>query len=198
MYVLGLIMLAMAAVNFGVLLFQYINIYVPDVLAQRYAGPDAYYGTLRWALSSLVVVFPVFVWVWRRIRKDLEEFPEKKDLAIRRWLLTLTLFIAGLIIIGDLVALVFNFLQGDLTMRFILQMASILVIAVAVFSFYLGQLRQRGIGVTAWFRRSLIAVVGLATLFGFFIVGSPFQQRLVRFDQQRVQDLQTIQWQIIS
>ncbi len=198
MYILGLILLAMLAVNFGVLLFQYINIYVPDVLTDRYASPEMYRGPLRWALSSLVIVFPVFVWVWRRLRKDIEEFPEKKDMAIRRWLLTLTLFVAGLIIIGDLVALVFNFLQGNLTARFILQMASILLIAGVVFSFYLGQLRRKGIGVTAWFRRSVIGLVVVAVVFGFFIAGSPFQQRAYRMDQQRVQDLQVIQGQIVS
>ena len=60
MYLLGLILLAVLAVNFGVLLFQYINIYVPDVLTDRYAGPETYRGPLRWALSSLVIVFPVF------------------------------------------------------------------------------------------------------------------------------------------
>lgn len=198
MYLLGLILLAVLAVNFGVLLFQYINIYVPDVLTDRYAGPETYRGPLRWALSSLVIVFPVFVWVWRRLRKDIEESPEKKDMAIRRWLLTLTLFVAGLIIIGDLVALVFNFLQGNLTTRFVLQMASILLIAGVVFSFYLGQLRRRGIGVAVWFRRSVIGLVVIAIVFGFFIAGSPFQQRAFRMDEQRIQDLQTIQWQIVS
>ncbi len=198
MYLLGLILLAMLAVNFGVLLFQYINIYVPDVLTDRYASPEMYRGPLRWALSSLVIVFPVFVWVWRRLRKDIEASPEKKDMAIRRWLLTLTLFVAGLIIIGDLVALVYNFLQGNLTTRFILQMASILLIAGVVFSFYLGQLRRQGIGMAAWFRRSVIGLVVIAVVFGFFIAGSPFRQRAYRMDEQRVQDLQTIQWQVVS
>ena len=42
------------------------------------------------------------------------------------------------------------------------------------------------------------AVVGLAVLGGFFLVGSPKEERLYRFDEQRVFDLQNIQSQIVS
>ena len=33
---------------------------------------------------------------------------------------------------------------------------------------------------------------------GFFIIGSPANQRALRIDQQRVSDLQTIQWQVVN
>lgn len=45
---------------------------------------------------------------------------------------------------------------------------------------------------------SVIAVVAVSIIAGFFIVGSPQTERLRRFDDRRVSDLQNIQWQIVS
>jgi len=43
---------------------------------------------------------------------------------------------AALVVIGDLVALVYNFMGGDLTARFVLKVGAILVVAGAVFGYY--------------------------------------------------------------
>ena len=47
-----------------------------------------------------------------------------------------------------------------------------------------------------YFVYSIIVIVAAAIITGFFIVGSPTTERLFRFDEQRIQDLQSIQWQI--
>ena len=44
----------------------------------------------------------------------------------------------------------------------------------------------------------IILVIAIAVISGFFIVGSPMQERLRRFDERRVQDLQIIQSEIIN
>lgn len=44
----------------------------------------------------------------------------------------------------------------------------------------------------------VIAVVAIAIIAGFFIVGSPNKARLLAFDGQRVQDLQFIQSEIVN
>lgn len=49
-----------------------------------------------------------------------------------------------------------------------------------------------------YFAWIIISVVAIAVIAGFFIVGSPREERLRRFDEQRAQDLQTIQWEIIN
>ena len=41
-------------------------------------------------------------------------------------------------------------------------------------------------------------LVALTIIAGFFIVGTPQEARLMRMDAQKVQDLQTIQWQIVN
>lgn len=44
----------------------------------------------------------------------------------------------------------------------------------------------------------IIAIVAVAVIGGFFVAGSPQQQRLRRFDQQRVNDLEQLQSQIVN
>ncbi len=49
-----------------------------------------------------------------------------------------------------------------------------------------------------YFSYIIIAIIAISVVAGFFIVGSPKEERLMRLDDQRIQDLQNIQWQIIN
>lgn len=60
---------------------------------------------------------------------------------IRKWLTYITLYIATGIIVGDLITLVTYVLNGDLTLRFVLKVLVVLVIAGSVFGYYLWDLR---------------------------------------------------------
>lgn len=178
------------------LLFEYITAAFPDQLNPYYNPGDS----IRWTLSLFLIIFGVFVWTSRFIEKDLAENPYKNDLKLRKWLMYLTIFLAALLCIGDLVALVYNFLGGDLTAPFILKILSVLAVGGAVFWYYLynlkkipGEFSPRA-KIAIW--GSLIAAL-LVIAYGFYLAGSPFKQRLVRFDNQRVSDLQMIQSQLV-
>jgi len=197
MYLLNMIALYASATSILVLLFQYINIYFPDIL-NPYFDPGS---PMRWAIASLIIIFPVFILTSKFIQKDIEKFPQKSELKIRKWLLYFTLFIAAIIIIGDLVSLIYNFLQGELTIRFFLKIISVLAVAASIFGYYLYELRRKPGIISSKikiFTRLVIAIVAVIVIVGFFIAGSPFKQRLVRFDRERVNDLQMIQGQIVN
>lgn len=49
-----------------------------------------------------------------------------------------------------------------------------------------------------YFVYTIIGIVTIAVIAGFFIVGSPKEERLRRFDEVRVQDLQFLQSEIIN
>lgn len=49
-----------------------------------------------------------------------------------------------------------------------------------------------------WFVWTVIAIVAASIIAGFFIVGSPATERMRRFDDERITDLQNIQWQIVN
>ena len=42
-----------------------------------------------------------------------------------------------------------------------------------------------------------VIVAVMVIVYGFYLAGSPFKQRMVRFDNQRIFDLQTVQSQIV-
>ncbi|HEY4474805.1 MAG TPA: DUF5671 domain-containing protein [Candidatus Paceibacterota bacterium] len=204
LYLLSIVTLVASAVSFGVLVFQYINVYFPDLINDYYYSASNYYGTIRQALATLIVIFPVYIWVSRFLKKDIEENPEKRELKIRKWLLYLTVFVAALVIIGDLVTLINTYLNGEITMRFILKVLAIIFIAGSVFSHYYFELRElkekakKGIDGMSIYSWIVVAIVVTSIVFGFFVAGSPQNQRTVRFDERRVQDLSSLQGQVIN
>jgi hypothetical protein len=60
---------------------------------------------------------------------------------VRKWLTYITLYIATGIIIGDLITLLTYVLNGDLTLRFVLKVLAVLLIAGSIFGYYLWDLR---------------------------------------------------------
>jgi len=180
------------------LLFQYTSILFPDQLNDY---RDPYSGAIRFAIASLVIIFPLYIYLTRVVNKDLRNHPEKRNMGIRKWLIYFTLFVGGAGIVGDLVALVNTFLGGDLTTRFLLNVLSVFVVAGAVFFYYLNDLRGKWeenertsiiVGAVASF------LILIAVIVGFPIMGSPFTQREYRFDDQRINDINIIQSQVVN
>ena len=97
---------------------------------------------MRWSIASLIIVFPLYIFLSRFINKDLVGNPLKKNLGVRKWLTYLTLFIAGVTIITDLIILINTFLGGEITARFAFKVLAVLVVAGAAFSYYLYDLRR--------------------------------------------------------
>ncbi len=196
LYLLGLITLVMSAVSFGMLIYQYIDLKFPDILQYGSILPSINYGLIRTALAVLVVAFPVFYWVSRTLRKDVVAEPAKRDLRVRRWLLYFTVFVAGLMIIGDLITLIQSYLNGDLTTAFVLKVLTIFFIAGSTLFYYLSELRDRAYPRKA-FQMVIVGIIVLSLGYGFYLAGSPQSQRLVRFDDTKTSDLQTIQDRLV-
>lgn len=195
---LVIITLYTSASSFLALLFQYINILIPTPLESRW-DLFSYFSRARWAIAVLIVAFPIYALASRYLEKNYKREPEKRSLRIRKWLLYFTLFAAALIIMGDLISLIYNFLEGELTLRFILKILSILLVAGAIFFFYLLEIReQKTTRTIRYFIFSVISIVAITVIAGFFFVDSPREKRLRDLDERRMQDLQFIQAEIIN
>lgn len=199
MYLLAIAALYISAVSFGTLIFQYIDLLFPDPLTDYPGrGRDA----IRWAVSALVVIFPVYVWASWTLAKEAALHPEKRELQTRKWLFHFTLFAAAGFIIGDIITLIYKFMGGDISARFLLKVLTVLFIAAAVFGYYLWNVRKEEMASRdPRFRIFILAVliiVAAAAIAGFFVSGSPFRERERRFDEERINDLQSIQWQIVN
>lgn len=197
-HLFAIVTLYVSVVSFIVLGFQYIDVTFPDALSFYYTGAlDA----IRAGMASIIVMWPAFVGISWFMQKDAKADPEKREIGIRKWLLYLTLFITAITIVVDLITLVNYFLNGEITMRFILKVIVVLATAVAVFAYYLWDLRAGSITKSATPKKTAITasvVVVVMIALGFFLVGSPAQQRKVRFDDQRVSDLSMIQNEITN
>jgi hypothetical protein len=181
------------------LLFQYINYAFPDPLETYYIEP--YSGPMRFAMASLIVLVPVCLYLMRVIRRDIDRDHGKSELWVRRWALVLTVFLAAAIVVGDLITLVNYFLGGDLTTRFLMKVGVVLLVAGGLFLHFLADIRGYWIKEPA--RARLVGLGAAAAVVcsiaaGFFIMGSPAQVRLYRFDEQKIMELQNIQWQIVE
>ena len=53
-------------------------------------------------------------------------------------------------------------------------------------------------GIMSIFVLVILVLTTVAIIAGFFLIGSPFLERQRQFDQQRINDLTSIQWQIIN
>ncbi len=197
-HLLATIMLYTSVYAVITLLFSCINILFPDALSFYYAGE---LDTIRLSTAILIVGFPVYMVMMMLIHRDIAAEPAKNDIGARKWLTYLTIFLAAVMIITDLITLLYNFLNGELSMRFLLKVIVVLVIGAVVFGYYLWDIRKDGkiershsslMTFGAWGAAVAVVVVS------FLVAGSPWYQRSVRFDEQRVNDLQNIQGQIIQ
>lgn len=131
--------LYIVAVNFGSLLFSFVNWWFPDPALDP-AGPTLSQA-IRWPVSALIAATPVFVFVAMLTGREVREDPVKRASVVRRWLTYLTLFVAAGVIVGDVTALVYSLLGGELTVRFVLKALVVGAIAGTAFGYYLSDVR---------------------------------------------------------
>jgi hypothetical protein len=188
--------LYVSIVSFLSLSFDIINKLFPDTLA--YYGDTYSYG-MRMAVASLIVIFPLFIWLSRLVKRDIETDSSRREVTARRVLTWITLFVSGAVVAVDLVILLNTFLSGEVTTRFILKVVVVLIIAGAVLAYYINEVKD----VPRKVSHKMASIVSSVLVFvlivsSFFVFGSPMTVRKQRMDGERVSDLQSIQWQLIN
>jgi hypothetical protein len=143
-YLLMFSTLYLSAYHLGSLFFDFINKAYPDPTNQFEEQWSM--DSMRWSTASLVIAFPIFLFIAHRFQSAIARDPIKRLSPVRRWLTYLTLFVAASILIGDLTTLVYNVLGGELTIRFVLKVVTVGAIASTIFGYYLGHVRQEDRG----------------------------------------------------
>ncbi len=197
-FLLGGIVVALytVAISFINLVFALIDVLYPPL--------NAYYGSysspISWTVAMLLVVFPTLLILSWLLKRDFSVNPEKKELGLRKWFVYGTLFITGIVLVVDLITVLYRFLNGDLlTTGFLLKALTVSIVAGCVFIYYVLELRGKTSGtvnIVAFWGSTLVVLALIIASFA--VVGSPRTQRLVKYDTQRVQDLQNIQWQVLN
>ena len=199
-----LVTLITSVVSFLQLIFSTLDKKFPDVLNSTYQyGYSSYdYESIRMSLATLIIFFPIFLITSYFWKKQKALGLSVVDEVIRKWMIYIILFLSSLVVAIDLVTLVKYFVSGEITNRFILKVLAVLLVALFVGIYHLFELKGKekylGFPVGTWSAVKSSVWVILAVYFAFCVMGSPFQQRSLRLDERRVQDLQNIQWQIIN
>jgi hypothetical protein len=139
LYFLSFSALGTWSIGLGSLLFTLLDIWLPETAAQLMRVPPSY--AISQSLASIIVAFPVYLLVMRFILRDLAAHPGKYESGVRKWLTYIALFVASSVVTGDLITFLAFFLRGDLTLRFLLKVLTVLVIAGGVFWYYLASLK---------------------------------------------------------
>ena len=197
LYLISFIALYVSASSFGYLVFGLIDHAFPDALDFRDRYPTGGEAT---SIASVIVAFPLYLFLMKRLRTEVALDPDKRLSLVRRWLTYLTLVIGAGIILGDIIALLANLLMGDPTLRFFLKGGVILLITTCIFGFYMWDMKRTETAVADANAKSalrallgaVVVVVVAALGYSMFLLGTPGEQRDLRLDRQRVSDLSNI------
>lgn len=183
-YLLSLVALIFMAISVGMVAFGIIDKTIPDIL--NYYNYSSVDSRLKFAISALLISIPVFYSVSCLINRGLRCQELDKESPIRRWLTYFIILVSSLIILGSFVSLVNSFLSGELTVRFILKVASVLLIAGISFSFYLYDVKrespEKKDRVTKIFFVVTLFLVVSVFVAAWFFVESPQKTRARRID----------------
>jgi len=195
-YMLSLVALVFMGLSAGMIIFQIINKYILDVLNQ-YQGrfsPEQ----LKFAISAIIISTPIYYITTKQIHKSLFSGLLSKDSGIRKWLTYFILLVTSVIMIGWLIAVVNNFLDGELTTKIVLKAITAIAISAVVFSFYLYDIKREEVlekkdkVVKIYFYASLVVVVAVFVA-SLFIVESPTETRNRKIDQNILENFSQIE-----
>lgn len=198
LYLVLFTFLYLSAWSLGSVLFELIHRSYPDPAAW---SADASLGSLRWGVAMLLISFPGYLALSRRSYTAARHDPDRRRSRVRKWLTYLTLFVAAGTLLGDAISLLYNLLEGELTVRFLLKALTVGAIAGSVFGYYLWDLRQddlppdrmpaRRPGLRL-FAAAVAVVVAASLIAGMATAGSPARVRRMKLDRQRTTDLRQI------
>lgn len=183
-----------------VLLFSIINLQFPDA-AESYWEIESASSSVRLAIAMLVVFYPTYIVLTRKVNVNRRQETSSLYLGLTKWLIYLSLLVGGGVLLGDAVAVILGFLEGDLTTRFFLKAMALLLVVGGAFYYYLKDAQGYWVtnekaSKTYGLVVSLVVLASVVT--GFFFIETPATVREMRLDEAQITDLQNIQWQLES
>jgi len=183
-YMLSLVALIFMAQSTGMIIFQIINKNIIDII-DNYS--DFSSNALKFAISALIVSAPIFFLTMRQVYKNLYSGKLDKDSGVRKWLTYFIILVSSVVMLGWLIGTINNFLDGELTTKFVLKAITAIFIAAVIFTFYLYDIKRDQVAgqkdkvVRVYFYGALIIVIAtfVASL---FYVESPRQTRDRKLD----------------
>lgn len=187
-YALLFVGFGMVAGNTLAMLLAQVNFWIPEAgRVDRYQVSG-----IRWAMAAIIVFAPAF-WYMNRVdsRATIADSSRSHN-TIRRWLSSLAMLIAVITLMGDALYLIYKFLDGHVTARFLAKSAIVALIAAVVLSYFRQEKTQ---SIKVWLLPPAIALLGLTALglgLSLSTIGGPTQGKKEQRDRWRISDLRAL------
>lgn len=194
----SLITLYVSVAAFITLIFSTINIALPDAAAGSYEWTSSQ-TAMRTCLAILVVFFPTYLFLTRKVNVARRTGDGGYAGMFTKWLVYLSLLVGGGAMLIDLVFVVNTFLEGEMTLRFLLKALSLLVVVGLVSYYYL--LDAKGYWQSREAESMMYGAVATAVVIGMMAASlyhleSPSVAREKRIDDQQIVALQEMQYRV--
>ncbi|HSX57872.1 MAG TPA: DUF5671 domain-containing protein [Candidatus Saccharimonadales bacterium] len=141
-YVILFISLYVVSVSEGEILHYLVNNWIPDA-AEDVSNYGGYLSTLlRGLLAALIVVYPVFAFLFILAKRQIFKNPTIRNFKVRKVLIYITLVVTFLIMIWKLVEVVYSFLGGEIGTRFFAHFAITFIISGSIFFYLLNEVKE--------------------------------------------------------
>ncbi|MFP4515045.1 MAG: DUF5671 domain-containing protein [Parcubacteria group bacterium] len=190
-YLLSLISLGAMALGLGIIIFEVLDKVFVDV-------GNSYFSmqSLKTAFSTLLISTPIYYICSHLLSKSIKKEELSLDSSLRKWLIYLILLVTSIVMLVWLVSILNSFLNGEMTIKFILKALTALVISAMIFSYYLYNIRQKVVKKkdkvkTVFFVASLVLIIfalGLAIIH----MESPQTTRDKKIDEKTLRDFDDI------
>lgn len=184
------------------IVFVVIDRLFPDLLTQNNMyrireGTES----LHTAIALLAVTLPASLAVTLLMRRMTTRDTQLFTSPVRKYGIGMTLVVSALAVCGAIFSIVFQFLQGELSSRFLTKALSVLVIGGSLFWYYrylFHATREQAFRIEKLAMSISALVLLAAAIYGIALTGSPAEIRREKFDDRRLSDLSQIQSQILS
>lgn len=173
--------------------FGLIELRIPNS-STPYSDPAAGAAQVRFGVAALVVCVPAYL-LLAYLTNRLRAAVDRKYLRFIEWLVYLSLVVGGTVLLGGLINVLVTYLNGDLTIRFLLKALLLGMVVGGAIVYYLLEVRGYFIA-----RRRAAQLFGAVFLFvatalaaaGVWHIDSPHTAREKQVDAQVRSDLQRI------
>jgi hypothetical protein len=189
-YSLALVTLVIGSISFGTMIFEFINKFFPLVQNNYYVETSG----LKFAISGVIISFPIFYFIKGLIYKGIEKGEFAINSSARKWLTYFMIFVSAVVMIGSLIGLFNNFLDGESTFNFVLKAITVLIISSTIFSFYFYDIKSREMNKKLNMMYFVISaiIVCIALVSSFFIIESPAEARAKKLDQKILSNFEAV------
>jgi len=193
MYLLSFVALAFTAFAIGNILFLLINKYIADPLSEH----DYWnFESIKFSIASLIITSPLYIVLTNLIQKYTQNTRINLKSQIRKWLSYAIILISSIVILGELIALIVNFLDGEVTLRSFSKLLVVLGISILIMLYHIFDTKRHEIPkkntLRLVFNIIIIPLVIISLGLGFFMMEAPSQARHRKIDENTLDKVDSI------